>query len=76
MNFTIGLDLDVTVNDDCLDSSDSCLVFNNIGMNFTVEDFEQVVDMEVYLSKPVSKYFSYKWVQFVFTAREREVDGG
>lgn len=60
-NVTVGLDMDVTLSDDCLDSSDgSCVTFNAMAMNLTVEEFEQVIDLEVFIGSTISKSAEYK----------------
>ena len=60
-NVTVGFDLDVTISDACLtDFDDSCLTFNVLSMNMTIEEFQQYIDLEIFFADSISKSVEYK----------------
>ncbi|KIP10303.1 hypothetical protein PHLGIDRAFT_11390 [Phlebiopsis gigantea 11061_1 CR5-6] len=60
-NVTVGFDLDVTISDACLTDFDaSCLAFNAMAMNITIEEFQQYIDLEIFFSDTISKSMEYK----------------
>lgn len=60
-NVSIGIDFAATLNGDCLTTSDSCFSLDAAAMNFTVEDFEQVAALEVFIGANLTAGISYEW---------------
>ena len=63
MNF--GVDLSDA---SCIVSStESCFTFTNAAMNFTIEQFEQDLALEVFIGKEIQAGTNYKSVKILFS---------
>ena len=59
-NFSVGVDFEIDLgNSSCITSDASCYNLTKAGMNFTVLEFEQSANLEVFLGQNFSKTLNY-----------------
>ncbi|GJE85184.1 hypothetical protein PsYK624_012620 [Phanerochaete sordida] len=63
-NVTIGLDFEIDVLDpSCMNATQPCFTFNNAAMNLTLDQFQQEIELELFIEKGIQASKSYKILQ-------------